>query len=75
MSSLVIDAEGQRITNDILIVGFIHETARKYYITIPNEIIGIIFRFCFIDVCDESDKSLCGWNVIINEQTAKTCKE
>ena len=75
MSSCGVDAEGERIIADVLIAGFTHETSKSYGIVIPDEIIGVIFMFWFIDVCDEWDKSLNGGSVTIDGQCAKVTKD
>lgn len=73
--SLIVDAKGEHITTDILITGFIHDTTNNNDIIIPNEIIGIIFAFWFIDTCDKWDKSLCHETVNIAGQCVKLKKD
>lgn len=53
------DADGKRIKTDILCRRYIHESLDRYNIVIPDEIIGVIFMFWLIDICDEWDQSLC----------------
>ena len=71
MSSITVNAENERVITDILVVGYTLQETEKYAISIPNEIIGIIFLFWFIDVCDEWDKSLCSEYANINGQCVK----
>ena len=75
MSSVAVDSRGQRIVSDVLIAGFTHEASKLYGMTIPNEVIGVIFIFWFIDVCDEWDKSLSHESVNIVGQCAKMTKD
>ena len=74
MSSVAVDSKGQRLMTDVLIAGFTHRASKLYGISIPNEIIGVIFMFWFIDVCDEWDESLSGEPVTIDGQCAKMTK-
>ena len=69
--SASLDSSGNRIVSDILIAGFTHESTIEYNIAIPDEIIGVIVMFWFVDVCDEWDKSLADEAVIIDGQCVK----
>ena len=53
-----VDAKGDRILTDILVAGFVHEGSMNHKLTIPNEMIGIIFMYWLITVCDEWDDSI-----------------
>ena len=70
MSSVAVDSESQRLVTDVLIAGYTHETVKLYGITMPDEIIGVIFTFWFLDDCDEWDKSLFHESVNIDGQCA-----
>ena len=61
---------GQRISSDILVSAFTHQVIQKYDISIPSDIIGIIFMFWFIDVCDEWDEYSSSKSVKMDEQCA-----
>ena len=74
MSSVTVDSKGQRLVTDVLIAGFTHRASKLYGMTIPNEIIAVIFMFWFIDICDEWDESLCHESVNIAGQCAKMTK-
>ena len=73
MSTLSVDSAGNRITTDILIAGYVHDFEREFTLesSIPNEIIGVIFMFWFVDVCDDWDTSLCGEEFDIDGEYAK----
>ena len=54
---LAIDANGNRILTDILVSGYIREHMKKYIdLSIPNEIINLLFLFWFVNICDTWDK-------------------
>ncbi len=46
-----------RIVTDILVSGYVHQIMDELKLSIPNEIIGLVFSFWFIDVCDTWSKS------------------
>ena len=64
----VCDNNGNRITTDILVSGYIREMMN---IDIPSEIIHICFVFWLIDVCDTWNKCISHPDVIIDAQYAK----
>lgn len=70
-----VDAFGKRILDDILVSGFTHEVDQRYNLTIPDEIISIIFMFWLINVCDEWDQSLTDGAIHFDGQCAKWMKE
>lgn len=72
MSTFIVDANCQRVTTDVLIAGFTHEASKVYKIAIANEIIGVIFMFWYIEVCDEWDRSFCADSINIVGSCAKS---
>lgn len=48
----VVDSEGNIITTDILISGYVHNVNKKLDLSIPDDIVGIVFMFWFIDYCN-----------------------
>ena len=65
MSSYSVDSNGDRIKTDILVSGYVKEFVAQHEIQVPDEIIGVLFMFWFIDVCDQWDMSLCHESVVI----------
>lgn len=60
MSTLAVDQNGDRITNDILTSGYLRqEIEDSYKISIPTEIKQVCFDFWFIKICDEWDIEIC----------------
>lgn len=69
-SSVVVDGS-DNVTTEILVAGYTRETIETFKIVMPNEIIGVIFMFWFIDIGDEWDQSLSHEAVTIVGQCAK----
>ena len=75
MSSATVDVEGNRVITDVLVAGYTHETTNMYDLVIPNEIVGIIFIFWFIDACDQWDQSFCHESVDFYSRCVKMTDE
>ena len=75
MSSLNVDANGNRIKTDVLVSGYLRRCGNEFQLLIPDDITNVCFIFWFISVCDEWDKSMSHSLCIINNESIKLPRE
>ena len=71
MTHCAVDGDGNRITTDILVEGYIRENAKKYNVLIPLDINTICFLFWLIKICDEWDKEFLAEGVDLDGEVIK----
>ena len=75
MSTLAVDAEGNRIETDILVCGYIREKSEQYRLSIPGDINSICFLFWLIKVCDQWDSKYASKYIKIDGHVVESIKD